>query len=323
MARDFKGARTSTLQAISEKAEGELVPVLLKISDLVENPDNEYLFGMENLDTLIEGIKENGFRGAIEVYMLGDGKYEVYAGHKRKRAKQIIGDLTIPCFVYPMPDNEVEKRQAFLYSNLAGRNAVVNDSPIYTARQIAYHRETLKMMNFKGEKRKELSRVFKISESQITKYEAILKLNRELQEQANANHIGLDNVSAISKLCEQKQHIISECIKEKLQREEECSNLIIDRMIRIIKEEGDNISSEKVFELLKKTENDKRLENKEKPNLTSRVQIMDNYKTYKRLSSSIEILFSKQHDYGEKKEEIVDNLKHISMLIEKELERLQ
>ena len=234
MARDFKGARSSSLKDIANKMK-VVSTVIMNMDDLIENPDNEYLFGMDGLDRLEESIKVNGFKGSVQAWKLPDGKAELFDGHKRRRAKLNAGDKDIPVTLYDMPETEAEKRIALLYFNLGVRNAVVNDNPIYTARQIAYHRETMKMMNFKGEKRKELSKVFGISESQITKYEAILKLNDNLQELAGQNRLGLDNVSAIGNLDEEKQQIVFECIVEERKATGECSSDKINTFIKAVK----------------------------------------------------------------------------------------
>ena len=47
-----------------------------------ENPDNEQIFGYEDVDYLAESIQENGFGGAIEVYELANGRYEISSGHR-------------------------------------------------------------------------------------------------------------------------------------------------------------------------------------------------------------------------------------------------
>lgn len=348
MARDFRGARSSTLTEIANKIKTSgSAPIMMDLSQLVENPINEYLFGMDGLERLEESIRINGFRGSIGAFRLPDGKAEIYDGHKRFRAKKNIGDSEIPVTLYDMPDNEIDKRNALLYFNLAGRNAVVNDNPLYTARQINFHRETLTLMNFKGEKRKELARTFGISDSQVTKYEAILKLNEELQKKASENHIGLDNISAISKLDEKQQKKVYDYITEEEQKNGECTNATISSIIKALKEDSSIIKEEKEIEKLEEQKEieDEMLLNKDKKEnkllsidvekgeenieknsdseiLMARVQVMDNYKEYKKVAGTIENILNKKYEYGEQKKEIIENLKYLKELINDELERL-
>ena len=60
---------------------------MLDSSSLVEHPDNEYLFGMEGIERLAEGMRKVGFRGAIEVWDMKDGSFLIYSGARRNRAK--------------------------------------------------------------------------------------------------------------------------------------------------------------------------------------------------------------------------------------------
>lgn len=187
MAIDFGKAKGSkTLKDVATKSNmmsNATMVVMIEMEKLLDNPDNEYLFGMkeEDIEYAAHGILENGFKGAIEVYDRKDGMYEIYSGHIRKYAGLRNGMKEIPCLVYPMPETEAEKRRNLLGANLFGRNKLDSSNPILVARQIQYHEETLRLEEFKGDMRAELAKEFGISGSQIYKYQALLGLIEPLQ----------------------------------------------------------------------------------------------------------------------------------------------
>lgn len=186
---DFSKAKgNKTLQSVADKSalmKAGAVVKQLPVKELKDNPDNEYLFGMEQSDIehTTVGIKKNGFKGAINVYSCPDGSYEVYSGHIRKYAAIAAGLETIPCLVEPEPEATIKRRQ-LLGANLYGRNKIQSDNPILIARQIHYHRETLEMEGFKGDTREQIAVDFRISDSQVYKYETLLKLEPDLQDLA-------------------------------------------------------------------------------------------------------------------------------------------
>lgn len=187
MAVDFRKAKGSQLlKDVAAKnsvlSNGTLV-VHLEIDKLHDNPDNKYLFGMEETDIqhTAEGIKRNGFHGAIEVFDTGEGFYEIYSGHIRKYGAMKAGMDKIPCIISPMPE-PAQKRRLLVGANLYGRNKVKGSNPIYTGRQLVYHKETLKMEGFKGDIREQLAKEFGISGSQVFRYMALTEMIEQLQE---------------------------------------------------------------------------------------------------------------------------------------------
>lgn len=223
---DFSKAKgNKTLQSVASKSalmKAGAVVKQLPVKELKDNPDNAYLFGMEQSD--IEhtalGIKVNGFKGAINVYSCPDGTYEVYSGHIRKYAAIEAGLETIPCLVEPEPEETVKRRQ-LLGANLYGRNKVQSDNPMLVARQIHYHRETLEKEGFKGDTREQIAVDFRISASQVYKYESLLKLEPELQKivaERKAPWSYLYNAKALSR---EEQEQLATMICEAAEKERE------------------------------------------------------------------------------------------------------
>lgn len=186
-------------------SKSDLVIKELPCDQLHDNPDNEYLFGMndDDIEHMAEGIRENGFQGVVEVF--SDGKsYELYSGHIRKYGAMKAGLTKVPAIVKPMPEETV-KRRLLLGANLYGRNKISSSNPILTGRQLEYHKETLTKEGFKGNVRAQLSKEFGISEAQVHRYMALLSLSDDLQEIAAAGLVPFTLLSEAKGLSEKDQ----------------------------------------------------------------------------------------------------------------------
>lgn len=237
---DFSKAKGSkTLKAVAEKSAsvGGLVVTQVDISKLMDNPDNEYLFGMkeEDIEHTARGIKDNGFIGAINVYKMESGQYEIYSGHIRRYAAEKAGMKKIPCLIEPMPDKETTKRRQLLGANLYGRNRVSSSDPILVARQLEYHKNTLEMEGFKGDMREQLALEFGISGSQVYKYLSLLGLTQDLQDMVSAGTISYSSIYSSKAFSTEKQSEIANKIKSVHSEQDE--PLTREQVTRIISEE--------------------------------------------------------------------------------------
>lgn len=205
--RRDKKSTVNSLKKIAGQLNTEGVPKILKIESLVDHPDNDYVFGMEESDikNMAEGIKQNGFRGAIEVWDLKNGKYMIYSGHVRKEGVVYNGGDEIRSFVYDYPDSETVRRRLFLGANIYGRNKLDINDPIHTARQVAYHRETLKKEGINKDLRSILAGEFGVSESNIQRYESILNLTPEIQEKTETGELPITVAAAMGSMDEETQ----------------------------------------------------------------------------------------------------------------------
>lgn len=237
---DFSKAKGSkTLKAVAEKSAsvGGLVVTQVDIESLVDNPDNEYLFGMkeEDIEHTARGIKDNGFMGAINVYKMESGQYEIYSGHIRRYAAERVGMKKIPCLIEPMPDKETTKRRQLLGANLYGRNRITSSDPILVARQLEYHKRTLEMEDFKGDMREQLALEFGISGSQVYKYMCLLDLTQDLQDIVSTGTVGYSSIYSTKTLSEEKQQEIAAKIQSV--HSEQDAPLTREQVTRIISEE--------------------------------------------------------------------------------------
>ncbi|MCR5607160.1 MAG: ParB/RepB/Spo0J family partition protein [Treponema sp.] len=153
----------------------------LPISQIDPNPDNSSLFSMDSVDHLAKIIDEEGFTTPIEVFKKKDGRYEITSGHRRYEAMKVLKQKTIPCYITSGYDSDTKKDRKLISSNIASRRL----TPLEMARAIKLYKEILSKEKFKGDKRKKVAEYFNISESNVYRYECLLKLIPELQEFCN------------------------------------------------------------------------------------------------------------------------------------------
>lgn len=243
MAANFENAKGSKLlQEVAMKnsaLNNGTIIVPVEIEKLHDNPDNAYLFGMEREDILhtAEGIKLNGFHGAIEVFDTGKGFYEIYSGHIRKYGAIEAGMKKIPCFISQMPD-PAQKRRLLIGANLYGRNKIKSNNPILTGRQLAYHKATLKMENFKGDIREQLAKEFGISGSQVHKYMALTELIDPLQEIIGKGLVPFSLMYSAKTFSEADQEKLYECLMEILRDHEPLNQQEVKRCLYLVSGEA-------------------------------------------------------------------------------------
>ena len=151
----------------------------IKLSEIDSNPINEKIFSVSNIEGLAKLIAEEGLRSAIEVYQKDDGRYEIISGHRRYAAMKMLQSEEIPCIVSNISNpDEIKKR--LVSSNLSARVT----TPMEMAYAIHAYREALAGQDKKEinqTSRQQIAEYFGMSESKVTRYEALLKLIPELQ----------------------------------------------------------------------------------------------------------------------------------------------
>lgn len=252
--RDMRGNRNMALKnLVNQKATMDDTK-MLQISHLKEYPDNEYVFGMEGIERLANGIESNGFKGAIEVWDMGDGEYMIYSGARRTRAFQMLGHETIKAFVYPYPESETLRRRLFLGANIYGRDAIKKGDAIHTARQIDYLRKTIEMEReegtYDGQKtREELAKEFGTKPSTIYKYESLLKLGERAQKAVVDGILQIAQGSSMSVLDEDKQSLILDAMELMKERNIVSRRDEVQELIDVVKDhDGEPLSVEELVE---------------------------------------------------------------------------
>lgn len=197
---------TKVMKNSSEDMNNKKRDIDISLIDL--NPDNEAIFGHDDIDYMSETIKEDGFSGAIEVYALDNGRYEISSGHRRFLASKQLGHKTIPAIVSENVD-EKTKSKKLIKSNILNRKMTA----LKFAKALAYYREKV-LYDYKGEKTKELARVFNMSHTGVKRYLQLLNLAPELQKYADDENVPYTNLISLTKLDSEDQMKVYAALKE-------------------------------------------------------------------------------------------------------------
>ena len=93
----------------SEDLKKNQLPKIFQIplTEIDDFPDHPFKVKMdEDMDQLVESIKERGVITPITLRKKEDGRYEIVSGHRRKKACEIAGLETIPAEVKELTRDE-------------------------------------------------------------------------------------------------------------------------------------------------------------------------------------------------------------------------
>lgn len=92
--------------------------VQIPLSQLIVNEHN--FFTVEDVQDLADDIDMNGLYSPLTVCAAGEGKYRIVAGHRRRKALELLGRKEAPCIVKTY-DGEDSEMVALIQSNLTSR----------------------------------------------------------------------------------------------------------------------------------------------------------------------------------------------------------
>lgn len=220
---DFSKAKGNTLLKQASKQTEEMLNtekiVQIPVEKIKKNPDNEKVFNMDGIEGLADTIKEDGFTGAIEVFALSDGNYEILSGHRRFEAAKLAGLRTIPSIILPVRD-KVSVAKKLITSNIHNRELSSMDK----ARAINYYVENVLKPEHKGKRfneNQELSKVFGLSISQIKYLKRTLQYVPELQELLEKQRVPMSGLIAASNLDPDEQRELAENLWALIRRNED------------------------------------------------------------------------------------------------------
>lgn len=96
----------------------------IPIADIDSFPNHPFtVLDDEDMEQLVESIKERGVETPALVRKKDNGRYELISGHRRKRACEIIGLETLKCEVLELTDDEAVI--TMVESNLMGRSRIL------------------------------------------------------------------------------------------------------------------------------------------------------------------------------------------------------
>ena len=92
--------------------------VQIPLSQLLVNEHN--FFTVEDVQELADDITLNGLYSPLTVCVAEEGKYRIVAGHRRRKALELLGRKDAPCIVKNY-DGEDSEMVALIQSNLTSR----------------------------------------------------------------------------------------------------------------------------------------------------------------------------------------------------------
>lgn len=177
--------------------------------DLIDmNPDNEMIFGLDDIDYLASAIKEDGFVGAIEVFAKDNGRYEISAGHRRYLAARENGMKKIPCIVMEDTDDATRARRLIM-SNIHQRKL----TPLNWGKALQYYKDHVIPEGTK-EVRNILAKEFNLSTATLQRYLKLLDLIPEFQREAEKEGFPYANYVDVANLNPEQQKIIYDDVME-------------------------------------------------------------------------------------------------------------
>lgn len=97
---------------------GTMQVTYIPLSKLLVNERN--FFVVEDVQALADDIALHGLDNPLTVREIGDGTYRIVAGHRRRKALELLGCKTAPCIIKKY-DGEDSELVALIQSNLTSR----------------------------------------------------------------------------------------------------------------------------------------------------------------------------------------------------------
>lgn len=279
----------------------DLKESIIHVTDdqLVDDPSNISLYGEYEVEELSEIMKNRGFQGVILAYPVGDGKYMIEAGHRRRYAAKKAGFSTYPVLVTQTPETEFERVLRLTGANLHNRPEL---KPMQMANlaQTLYqaHKEELSYKREKGLLREDeitslnelVALDLEMTVKNVEKYRRLLNLIPELQEIVDKPEYPWSYIAEASNLPVEKQKILEKAILERERGGEK------------------NGPTTWIKTLIKKLKNDQEIENidgiKETDNSGARVRRKNGTKVVLKTAKELHEVLDKDALF--KKEEIPD-----------------
>lgn len=200
----------------------------LKDEQLVDDPDNVTTYGSEyQIDNLAEVMKDYGFQGVILAYPIGDGKYRIESGHRRRLAGRKAGIKDFPVLETIPPKTEYERKRRLFGANLLARDttpmitARVADNLYYTFKDEYEYKKANNLLEKdedgnvieSGDIMKKVGVFMGMEVRTINKYRTLLKLNPQLQDMADSKEYSWTALVDAATLSSEKQDELASDIK--------------------------------------------------------------------------------------------------------------
>lgn len=204
-----------------ERAENKLPKIFdIPLSEIDDFPDHPYrVLDDEDMQNLMESIKDRGVITPAMVRKKDDGRYEMISGHRRKHASERLGLETLRCEVV-----EVSRDEAIILmvdsNSQRSEIAPTDKGKAYKMKLEAMNRQgqrtdlTFSPEGKKLENGKELAEKVGDSQTQIYRYIRLTYLVPELQEFVDKGQMKMRPAVELSYLDEETQRDIVDRIDE-------------------------------------------------------------------------------------------------------------
>ena len=92
----------------AERREATLPKIYtIPLSEIDDFPDHPFQVRLdEDMDQLVESVKERGVITPITLRQKADGRYEIVSGHRRRKACELAGLATVPAEIKELTRDE-------------------------------------------------------------------------------------------------------------------------------------------------------------------------------------------------------------------------
>ena len=241
-----------------ERAENRLPKIYeIPLSEIDDFPDHPYrVLDDEDMEDLMESIKERGVITPAMVRKKDDGRYEIISGHRRKRACERLGLLALRCEV-----KDVSRDEAIILmvdsNSQRSEIAPIDKGKAYKMKLDAMNRQgkrsdlTFSPLGKKLENGKDLAKEVGDSQTQIYRYIRLTNLVPELQQFVDEGKIKMRPAVELSYLDEEIQRDVVDRIDEteafpshdqaiRIRKAFEAGEMDYDKVTEIMAEEKPN-----------------------------------------------------------------------------------
>lgn len=242
-------------ETVQPKNESKIMATLIEDSKLEDYPNQPFkLYDEEKKKEMIESIRINGIMQPLIVRPIDNGKYQILAGHNRRRCAKELGITKYPCVIKENLSDD-EAKIYLIDTNLCTRDKI---SPMERARAYKIKYDTYKKQNIKtsmldevkkdnvGIARAALIKEEKSSTGTVQRYLRLTYLVPSLQEYVDKGNITLTVGEKLSFLPIEEQKFVAELVKDNIK--------ITDSIAQKIRKESDRCKKEDYAYFLVKEE---------------------------------------------------------------------
>lgn len=286
-----------------DSKESNINAVLIEESKLEDYPNQPFkLYDEDKKKEMIESIRINGIMQPLIVRPINEGKYQILAGHNRRRCARELGITKLPCIIKENLTDD-EAKIYLIDTNLCTREKI---SPMERARAYKIKYDTYKKRNIKTSMVEEVKRdntgalnslikEERTSAGSIQRYLRLTYLVPSLQELVDKGKMSLTVGEKISFLPNEEQKFVAEIIKDNIK--------ITDNMAQKIRKESEKYKKEDYYTFLVKEDMLDLIKPRKKVNEDNREYVLVKF-----YSDEIDRYFGVVNDMEELKRQIIYSL---------------